>query len=229
MDNHVVVVGGTGRTGRLVVQRLLERGEQVRVVGRSIERARRRLPPAAQFHRADVREPAGLEVPLRGCSALVYCVEPGTDDAGYDRPEATMHLGVGNVLAAATAGGGRPHLVLVSQVHATHRVHPLNAFGRLLEWRFAGEELVRSCGLPYTVIRPGWLSEARAGGEGVRLEQGDQGAGHVARGDLAEACVQALYSPSACAVTFEIFNRPGGTPPWDQAFARLRLDPVTVS
>lgn len=229
MDNPVAVVGGTGRSGRLMVQRLLDLGEEVRVVGRHAQRGRCRLPERADFCQADVREPDSLTGALAGCSAVIYCVEPGTADVGPERPETTMHLGVRHALAAATAVGDQPHVVLVSQIHSTHRVHPLNAFGRMLDWRRAGEEEVRYSGLPYTVVRPGWLTDQRRPEEGVRLEQGDHATGYVSRADLAEACVQALYSPHANGVTFEIFNRQGATPTWEQAFSGLQWDRVAVS
>ncbi|GJF35176.1 NAD-dependent epimerase [Kitasatospora sp. NE20-6] len=230
MENLAVVVGGAGRTGRLIVRRLLEQGERVRAVGRSAQHARRNLPPGATYAPGDVRDPASLGRPLAGASTVVFCVEPGTDDEGPDRPEATMFLGVANVLEAATAGGERPHVVLVSQLHVTHQGHPLNAYGRLLDWRRAGEELLRESGLPYTVVRPGWLLDDRSAGHRVRLEQGDRGFGQVSRPDVADACVHALRCPEARGVTFEIFNEPGpASASWESAFGSLEQDRALVA
>ncbi|MDH6116725.1 NAD(P)H-binding protein [Kitasatospora sp. GAS204B] len=230
MDNPVVVVGGTGRVGRFIVQGLLERRESVRVIGRSAHRARRELAPGAVFRQADVRAPQTLGGALAGCSAVVYGVEPGTEQSGPDRPETTLCHGVRNVLKAATADGNRPHVVLISQLHATHQGHPLNAYGRLLSWRFAGEEALRESGLPYTVVRPGWLIDDRSAGHRVRLHQGDQGTGQVARRDVAEACLQALYTPAARGVTFEIFNEPGVPfPSWSEAYGSLAWDRTPVA
>ncbi|WP_329565060.1 NAD(P)H-binding protein [Kitasatospora sp. NBC_01266] len=230
MENSVVVVGGAGRVGRVVVQRLLERRESVRVIGRSVPQALRHLAPGAVFRQGDVRVPQSLESGLTGCSAVVYCVEPGTAKSGPDRPETTACHGVRNVLEAATAGGNRPHMVLISQLHATHQGHPLNAYGRLLSWRFAGEEAVRESGLPYTVVRPGWLIDDRKAGHRVRLDQGDQNTGQVARQDVAEACVQALYTPAARGVTFEMFNEPGAPfPSWSEAYGSLAWDRTPVA
>ncbi|WAL73593.1 SDR family oxidoreductase [Kitasatospora sp. YST-16] len=229
MDNPVAVIGGSGRLGRLVAQRLLDRGAPVRAIGRSVQHARRSLPPGALFFEGDVRRPETLREPLAGASALVYCVDPGTADSGPDRPETTAYQGVRNALAAVAEGGHRPRVVLVSQIHATHLAHPLNAYGRVLEWRLAGENAVRDSGLPYTVIRPGWLTDTREAGERVRLEQGDLGSGQVSRPDLAEACVQALLHPAADGVTFEIFNEPGSaSPAWSEAFAGLQGDRTPV-
>lgn len=229
MDHHVAVVGGTGRTGRMIVQRLLARGESVLALGRRAPRPQQALPAGAVFRSADVRDPESLPAVLGDCSAVVYCVEPGTENAGPDRPETTMHRGVLHVLAAATARGLRPHMVLVSQIHTTHLGHPLNAYGRLLDWRRAGEDAVRDSGLRYTVVRPGWLRDDRADGEGIRLVQGDRETGRLSRQDLAETCVQVLYRPSSAGLTFEVFN---GTPAvndaWEQEFAGLGGDLVTA-
>lgn len=235
MDSPVVVVGGSGRVGGIVVRRLLELGERVRVVSRGRPRSSAVVVPGAalpgaEFHRGDVREAYTLLEPLARCSAVVYCVEPGTDESGPDRPETTMHTGVRNVLAAAAARGASPHVVLVSQLHATHHGHPLNAYGRLMDWRLAGEEAVRRSGLRYTVVRPGWLTDGSPLGRGVRLEQGDHGDGQVCRRDVAEACVQALYCPSADGLTFEMFNQAGPAPAdWEQQFAALEWDQAPVA
>jgi len=231
MDSPIAVIGGTGRVGRLVARQLLARGESVRVIGRSTQRARRHNPPQAQFFAADVRAPATVRTPLHGCSAVVYIVEPGTDDAGPDSPETTLHTGVRHVLDALLAASGNPHFVLVSQRHVTRRDHPMNAYGRMLDWRLAGENAVRSSGLPYTVIRPGWLTDEPGHGH-LHLEQGDVGDGRVARPHVADACVEALYSPAARGVTFEMRSEAGpgaGSPPWDELFTGLRADTPTAA
>ena len=163
MDSPTAEIKGTGRVSRLVTRQLLARGETVRVIGRSTQRARRHMPAQAQYFTADVRDPGTLRTPLYGCGAVVYAVEPGTDAAGPDSPESTLHGGVRHVLDALGTTGADRHFVLVSQQHVTRRDHPMNAYGRMLDWRLAGEDAVRSSGLPYTVIRPGWLTDEPGG------------------------------------------------------------------
>jgi len=69
----------------------------------------------------------------------------------------------------------------------------------------AGEEALRRSGLPYTIVRPGGLSDKAAGEAKLRVLQGDTGAsGGVARADLAAACVAALADPAAARVTLEL-------------------------
>ncbi|MCC9312453.1 SDR family oxidoreductase [Kitasatospora sp. RB6PN24] len=222
MENPVAVIGGAGSVGRLVVAGLVARGEQVRVVSRRARAA----AGGTQAFQADVRDRASLAAPLAGCSAVVFSVEPGTANSGPNSPEATMHSGVRNMLDAATAGGEKPHIVLVSQIYVTRKNHPINATGRMLDWRLAGEDAVRASGLPYTVVRPSWLTGG-PGGTAVRLEQGDRGDGQITRQDVADACVEALYSPAAVGKTFEMYNTSGGArADWDVLFANLQPDAV---
>lgn len=156
---------------------------------------------------------------------MVYSVEPGTSDSGSDSPRATMYQGVLNALEAATAGGARPHFALVSQIYVTRPENSMNSYGRLLDWRLAGEDAVRAAGLPHTVVRPSWLTDRHAAGSAVRLEQGDTGDGKICRDDVAEAIVNALYLPAGAGITFEIYNGSGsaGTD-WSRLFGGLRRD-----
>jgi uncharacterized protein YbjT (DUF2867 family) len=223
----VTVVGGAGRTGRLVVSALRKQDADVRVLTRDERRARGVLPDGVAVFTGDVRDPGTLAVPLRDVAGVVVIVEPGTANTGPDRPEATMYQGVRNVLEACAAGGTPgPRFVLVSQIYVTRSDHPMNQYGRLLDWRLRGEDAVRGSGLPYTIVRPSWLTDEPGGRTAVRLEQGDTGDGSVSRGDVAEACVQALGCPSAAHCTFEMYNEPGPPPAgWGRLFSALRKDP----
>jgi uncharacterized protein YbjT (DUF2867 family) len=221
-DTPVAVIGGAGRIGRRVALLLLAEGIPVRVLTREPARARRVVPDGVPCYQADVRNPATLAQPLSGCGGVVFSVEPGTAESGPDSPRASMYDGVRHVLDALDE---RPHVVLVSQIYVTRHDHPQNRVGRMLDWRLAGEDLVRGSGRQYTIIRPSWLTERRDGGPGVRLEQGDRGDGRISRDDVAQACVWALRSPEAGGLTFEMYNGVGTTPTdWSALFAALKPD-----
>ncbi|GGV65139.1 hypothetical protein GCM10010277_72210 [Streptomyces longisporoflavus] len=225
MQSPIAVIGGAGRTGVLITRRLLEEGHQVRVISRDPQRAV--LPLGVETRRADVRYTDSLGPAVSGCSGIVFTVEPGTADSGPHSPESTVYDGVRNMLAAAADGAQRPHVVLVSQIFVTRREHPMNAYGRLLDWRLRGEDEVRASGLPYTVVRPSWLTDDEVAGARVRLEQHDRGDGWVSRKSVAEACVQALRLPAAGGTTFELYNEPGSAPTdWAPLFDRLIPDRV---
>jgi uncharacterized protein YbjT (DUF2867 family) len=135
-----------------------------------------------------------------------------------------MYQGVVHVLGAAVNAS---RFVLVSQIYVTRPDNSMNDMGRLLDWRLRGEDAVRAADLTHTVVRPSWLTGGGAGRSAIRLEQGDNGDGEVARADVAEACVQALILDSAANTTFEIYNEKGAPQStWDSLFAGLARDEV---
>lgn len=76
---------------------------------------------------------------------------------------------------------------------------------RLMDYKFQGEEALRRSGVPYTVVRPGRLTDGPAGEAAWALSQGDSsaGGGGVARADVARIAVAAMLSPAAANTTFE--------------------------
>lgn len=221
----VTVVGGAGRTGRLVVERLLADGVEVRVLSRRASRATDLARQGARLFDGDIRDGSGLRDALADTAGVVFSIEPGMANNGPDRPETTMYQGVRNVLGAGSDLLSR--FVMVSQIYVTRSDHSINSSGQVLDWRLRGEDLVRASGIPYTVVRPSWLTNHRAGASGVRLEQGDTGDGQIARADVAQACVQALTTDSAIGATFEMYNEKGAAPAdWNTLFSALAKDDV---
>ncbi len=84
----IAVAGGSGRLGTLLVQRLLERGECVRVLTRDPERAKHLA--GAEIYVGDVRQPDTLGGFVTGASVIVSAVHGyvgtgGVSPANVDR------------------------------------------------------------------------------------------------------------------------------------------------
>jgi len=124
---RILVTGGTGTVGRVVTQRLLESGAQVRVLSRGL----RPKDPIGQAEHVvgDVKTGDGLAEAITDVDTVVHCVDPA-------------HHVVDAALAA-----GRPHLVYISIV-GVDRI-PLGYYRRKL----ADEQLISTSGLPWTVLR----------------------------------------------------------------------------
>jgi uncharacterized protein YbjT (DUF2867 family) len=59
----------------------------------------------------------------------------------------------------------------------------------------AGENTLRSSGVPYTIVRPAGLSNAPGGQSELIIGQGDhplKGRAQISRADVARVCVEAL-------------------------------------
>ena len=142
----------------------------------------------------------------------------GTERSGPNSPEFVDFGGVKNLTNAARAAGVR-QIVLESSMGVGSGGGLLGMFlnllsGDALKWKAQGEAYLRSSGVPYTIIRPGGLTNDPAGQVGIVFQQGDQGSGRIGRGDVAAVMIAALDNPAALGKTFEVFSdpRPGPTP-----------------
>lgn len=144
MQQTVLLVGGTGRTGRRALQQLLDRGVRVRAIVRSGGK----LPPdAARNPNLTVIEASLLSLPdeelrqhLRGCDAVISCLGHVLSLKGIFGPprdlvtRATMRLCRG---IEALQPPAPVKLVLMSSV-SVHRPGGLDArrgsFERALLW-----------------------------------------------------------------------------------------------
>ena len=223
----VLVAGATGQTGQLIVRELLASGYEVRALVRDTAKARQTLGEKVELVQGDIKDPATLAAAFAGTDAVISAV--GARGAkGPDRPEAIDYQGVKNLVDAAVTARSQ-QFVLVSSRSVTQPENPLNKlFGNVLIWKLKGEDALRASGVPYTVVRPGGLTNGPGGDKDLVFEQGDTVSAQttITRADVARICVQALKYPEARNRTFETSARPG--PPvtdWRAKFAALKPDP----
>ena len=223
----VLVAGATGQTGQLIGSELLASGYEVRALVRDTTKARKVLGDKVELVQGDVKDPATLTAAFAGTDAVISAV--GARGAkGPDRPEAIDYEGVRNLVDAAVAARSR-QFVLISSRSVTQPDNPLNKlFGNVLIWKLKGEDALRASGVPYTVIRPGGLTNGPGGNLDLVFEQGDtvRAQTTITRADLARIAVQALRYPEARNRTFETSAQPGApVTDWRAKFAALRPDP----
>jgi NADH dehydrogenase len=145
----VAIVGATGFVGRHVVRHLESRGHRIRAVSRR----GRRLPEwgsTVTAHPADVVSGEGLDEALRGAEAVVHLAAIPRESRGRSFDAVNVN-GTARTLAAARAAGVR-RVVHLSVLGAAEdpRLRYLHS-----KWR--GEELVRSSGLEWVILRPSLL------------------------------------------------------------------------
>lgn len=220
----VLVAGATGRTGQQLVRELNAAGYRVRALVRDAGRAKAVLGDTVEYATGDVRQRPTIDSALRGVRYAISAIGATRKDPA-NGPEFVDFQGVRN-LADAAAAAKLDQLVIVSSAGVTRKDHILNRmFGNVLVWKGKGEAAVRASGVPYTIVRPGGLTDKPGGQSGVRLEQGDRGTGFIPRADVARVCVAALKSPAARNRTFELYG--AQAPPdmdWDALFGKLAAD-----
>jgi uncharacterized protein YbjT (DUF2867 family) len=133
MTSPVLVTGGTGRLGRSVVARLVEAGQDVRVLARR----QRDTQPQVTFFTGDLRQAEGIDAAVRGAGVIINCATSTKGDA-----EVAANL----VKAAAKAGS--PHFVQPSIVG----IDAMAQWG-YVKTKLEVEQIVENCGLPWTILR----------------------------------------------------------------------------
>ena len=222
----VVVAGANGRTGRLVVEQLLA-AQKWTVRGLVHQGSKSELAPrpGLELRAVDVRDAHTLVAALAGATYLISTIgASGLSSPPGNGPNEVDFQGVRNLAHAAQAAHVR-QFVLVSSTGTGHAdSHPSASMRPFLKAKYAGEQALRASGVPYTIVRPGGLTDAAASGS-IVLAQGDTVTGRIARADVAAVCVAARGAPAALAKTVEVVSG-ASTPPggWHERFAALQPD-----
>jgi uncharacterized protein YbjT (DUF2867 family) len=129
----ILVTGGTGTLGRVLVEQLVARDHDVRVLSR---RAAPAETGGATWVTGNLRTDDGIGAAVSGVDVIVHCASTTRGDV-----ESSRHL------IDAAERGQRPHLVYISIV-GVDRV-PLGYYRSKVE----SEHLIEGSGLPWTILR----------------------------------------------------------------------------
>lgn len=207
----VLVAGATGGTGSLVVAELIEQGYPVRAFVRNTAKAVERLGADVESVVGDLKDPDSIAAALDGVGAVINTASASASGGPENSAEMVDFEGARNLAEAALAAGVGQY-VLVSSRGVTDDDHYLNRmFNNILIWKRRGEEAVAASGIPYTIVRPGGLSDDPGGMQTIIFEQGDtQSEGiWITRADVARVCVAALADEAALNKVFEIHAEDG--------------------
>jgi uncharacterized protein YbjT (DUF2867 family) len=178
----VLVIGATGRIGRVVIDQLLDAGVPVRGLTCRPEAAG--LPPAVEVVAGDLTVPESLDAALQGAGA-VFLV--------WTAPQAAAPA----VVARLAAHGQR--VVFLSSPHQTP--HPFFQQPNPMAVMHAGiERLIASAGLTATIIRPGmfasnvlhWWAPSIRNGDVVRWPYGAAETAPIDERDIAAVAARVL-------------------------------------
>lgn len=223
MLNEILIIGGTGRTGRIIVNQLMANGITPNLLVRDPSKAEALFGEGLTYYVGDVRDYESLLPPMKGVKAVISAVGSCTP-VGKNCPKRVDYEGVVNMVRAAQAMEVK-RFILISSIAVTQPEHPLNRFGKILNWKLKGEEALRQSGLEYTIVRPGCLKDTPGGNHKLVFDQGDHIQGTLSREDLADTCLQVLNGLNNSPVTFEVVEADKkGHPNWAKLFAALVPD-----
>jgi uncharacterized protein YbjT (DUF2867 family) len=235
----VLVAGATGGVGQLLTAKLLERGYKVVALSRSADKAHQLLgdAPGLDVVIGDLRNAASLGPALAGVDAVCCCTGttafPSSRWDNGNGPEQTDFVSVRNLVRAVAPLGLKRMVLTTSAGVERSGQFPfavLNLFGVLKFKRMGEQELERS-GIPYTIVRPGRLTDGPytsfdlntlltgiAGSrQDVTLSLRDDLSGEASRIAVAEAIVQSLALEEVEGRAFAVSSKEGEGPGQDAA------------
>lgn len=164
----VLVVGATGKVGRVAVERMLQEGHEVTAFARRPGKLGLRAP-GLRLWAGDAMQPQAVSDAVAGQDAVVVTLGAGLKRSGTVRSDGTL-----NVIRAMHEHGVT-RLVCQSTLGAHESWSNLNffwkriMFGLLLRPVFLDhelqEKLVRASGLNWTIVRPSAFAEGPATGQ----------------------------------------------------------------
>lgn len=229
----VVVAGASGATGQETVKALLASGYEVRATTTNVERAQQRFPNwDIKWVKMDVRKIDEIRSALKGADYLISSIGGNCRDAGGGNSPRYVDYEGTVTMAGVARTLGLKQMVVVSAANAGVADQPLNQFcDNIQMWKWLGEDYLRDSSLPYTIVRPGGLTNDEGGKQGIdmRVPKGGSEGGQIPRADVAAVLVAALGNPDAIAKTVEIFGEPQGDPEgWKDDFSSMAADPRQI-
>lgn len=178
----IVIIGGTGTTGRHVVEGLKKSGAGIRCIVRDQDRAREVLGEGVEYVSGDLGDAASIEAASAGCEAM-FLVSPHSPVLGQqqsDAIDAAIRAGVSRIVKIAGMMTN-PEMAIPAQ----HKI---------------AEEHLQASGIAWTIVRPNFFMQNLLNTAGAVVGQGkmmmpfpgDIQIGMVDVRDSAEICVRAL-------------------------------------
>ena len=206
-DKKIVVVAGAGgRAGRFVVQELVKRGCRVRAISRQ---AAAQLQQGVEYVQADLSSVASLEKVMQGAQFVISAIG---SKKPFSKAENDKIDNMGNQnLARAAKAKGIQQFVLISSIGAGNSRDAVSCIYKwlmtpVLRAKDKSEAFIQSCGIDYTIIRPGGYTEKDMPPE-VAFGEGGKLTGMVRREQIARVCVDALEKPAMKNRIFEVVAR----------------------
>jgi NADH dehydrogenase len=199
----VLLVGGTGRLGRLIAEQLARRDEPLRALVRSGRHAGRLRELGFDLEVGDLYDARSLRRALSDVRAVVTAAQ-GDPLRRRVAPARVDRQGNRNLIGLAR-DAGVTQFVFISALKADQGAAAVPQ----LAYKHAAENLLRGSGMAYTILRPATFQETLGDPQGllrrvaerfgIGLMPGGGRAAHsfVAAADVARAAAMALDLPQA--------------------------------
>ena len=194
----VLVAGASGKTGRLLVEQLLARAQEVRALVRREAAAAALAALGAEPVVADLT--GDVADTALGCDAVVFAAGAGMSGD----PEEVDYRGAVKLIEAAAAQGV-PRFVMVSSLGTGYAERMPEMLKPYLAAKRKAEKVLAESTLSYTTVKPGGLTDAAGTGH-VTLAPTLGQSGMISRADVAAVVTEVLLGELGSKTSFEVVS-----------------------
>ena len=190
---NLLVLGATGRTGRLVVEQALAAGHTVTALVRSPEKLSTSHHPNLRVVTGEATDKSAVSSALEGADAVISTLG-GSGSVIADSTRAIVaaahKTGVSRVVVLSTFAAERDRL------GAGTRLLTGIGMGAMLKDKTAGEDMLRRSNLQWTIVYASILSDGPAGGSVAVVPDGTKRrmSERISRADVAAWMIEAATS-----------------------------------
>ncbi len=170
--SNIVVIGATAQSAPEIIKQALAQGRKVTALARRPEAVASAGQANLKIIKGDVREPASIESALTGKEVVISLIGPRVDPRVELESMDLYTVGTANI-AAAMKKKGNKKLIVTSSIGAEHVVTEKPKGTELRDmWLWNGrklyadmsamEKMMPGLGLPYIILRPGFMIEQPA-------------------------------------------------------------------
>jgi uncharacterized protein YbjT (DUF2867 family) len=199
---RIVVIGGSGRTGILIVEKLIAAGHAVVATIRNPKHMASLVKRGAEVSLIDLESSTldDIAFPMKGADAVVFAAGSATGESSALDRKGTLRT----VHAAEKAGV--PRYVSISSIGASTGLSTRTMSEEMKDYykqKRAAAKHITGSSLKWTIIEPGELTDAKGTGK-VTLSESAIDEASIPRADVAAVTVAVLEEPATAGHVFQL-------------------------
>lgn len=203
---RIIVIGGSGRTGLLIVEKLVAAGHAVVATIRNPRHMAETVKRGAETIVLDLdRSPlSDFTTTMKGADAVVFAAGSAAGEAS-----ALDRIGTRRTVHAAENAGVKRY-VAISAIGASTGLSTRSMNDEMKDYyrqKRAAAKFIHASSLGWTIIEPGELTDDAGTGK-VTLSEAALEEGAVTRDDVAAVVVAVLAEPRTAGHTYQLVNGP---------------------
>ncbi|KAL1339363.1 hypothetical protein AAHE18_U031300 [Arachis hypogaea] len=203
----VLVTDGDSEMGQMVILSLIVKRTRIKALVKDKRAALEAFGTYVESMTGDTSDNRFLKKALRGVRTIIC-------------PNEGFLSNVGSLQ-------GVQHIILLSQLSVYSGKSGIQSMMKSNAKKLAeqDESVLKSSGIPYTIIRTGAFQDTAGGNQGFTFDQGCAASGSISKEDAAFVCVQALDCVPQSGFIFEVANGQNQVSDWKQCLTALMEKP----